>query len=136
MWAATERKAMKKILISAVAIIALTGCAVGDTGSSNSSNNNGNSTYTPAPPQNNVQSTDDIYVGLIRSEYRTLRNMSDYDLINFGKTLCSSIDDGLTLPGLALLAVKYGVDTEMLGFIAGAAVAAYCPYNRGFFDGY
>jgi hypothetical protein len=124
---------MKKLLVAAIAIVGLVGCAVEDTRSSNS---NGNNTYTPAPPQNNVQSTDDIYVGLIRSEYRALRNMSDYDLISFGKNLCSSIDDGLTLPGLALLAIEYGVDTEMLGFIAGAAVAAYCPYNRGFFDGY
>jgi hypothetical protein len=127
---------MKKLLVATIAVVGLVGCTVEDTGSSNSSNSNGNNTYTPAPPQNNVQSTDDIYVGLIRSEYRALSNMTDYELINFGKSLCSSIDDGLTLSGLALLAIEYGVDTEMLGFITGAAIAAYCPYNNDFFDGY
>jgi hypothetical protein len=131
-----KEKTMKKLLVAAIAIVSLAGCAVEDTGSSNSSNNNNNNnnSYTP-PAQNKVKSNQEIYVELIRDEYG-LYNMSDYELINFGKNLCTSIDDGLTVPGLALLALEYGVDVEMLGFISGGAIATFCPRHSDFFDGY
>lgn len=126
---------MKKLLVATIAVIGLVGCTVEDTGSSNSSNNN-TYTPTPAPSQGSSVSDEDLYVLVIRSEYRELNSMSDYELIDFGKNMCTAIDDGLTVPGLALLSIEYGVDAEMLGFITGAATSAFCPRHNDFFDGY
>lgn len=121
---------MKKLLVATVAVIGLVGCTVEDTGSSSN-----NTPSKPAPSASSSVSDEDIYVMLVRAEYN-LGTMSDYELVSIARNLCSAIDDGLTVPGLALLAMEYGVDAEMLGFITGAGISAFCPWNNGFFDGY
>jgi hypothetical protein len=123
---------MKKILLATVAIIGLVGCTVEDTGSSDSFNND--NSYTPAPEP--TKSTDDIYLELLYAEYPGLRSMGRTQLVQFGYNICTEIDNGMTLPQLALMGMEYGVDNEMLGFITGASIGAYCPWNESFFEGY
>jgi hypothetical protein len=125
---------MKKLVVLAIAVIGLVGCAVEDTSSLD--NETEDTTSISTPTEESQISDEDTYVELIREKYFSVDNMSDYELIEFGQNMCSAIDDGLTVPGLAALAVEYEVDAEMLGFITGAATAAFCPRHSDFFDGY
>ena len=127
---------MKKLLVATIAIIGLTGCTVesSDSGSSNNDYTDTNS-YTP-PKKSQSEIIDETYLGLIYNSYPEVRSMGDRQVVDLGHNLCDEIDSGMTLPQLALLAMEYGVDSEMLGFITGSAIAAYCPWNESFFAGY
>ncbi len=125
---------MKILAVAVVAALGLAGCAAEDTVSSD--NETRDTTFVPAPTEESETSSEDLYVELIRDEYYSVDNMNDYELVEFGKNMCSAIDDGLTVPGLAELALEYDVDAQMLGFITGAAIAAFCPRHSDFFDGY
>lgn len=121
---------MKKLLVATIAVIGLVGCTV-EVPQSDSSNDN---SYTPAPQKSEQEIIEDTYLSLIYAEYPSVRSMGDYSLLNLGRNLCSEIDNGMTLEQLAAMAIQYGVDAEMLGFITGSAIAAFCPWNSGFFD--
>lgn len=77
--------------------------------------------------------TDDIYLTVIYNEYPATRSLGDAYLIEVGNTLCDEIDAGLTLFDLSMIAVDMNIDPTMLGYITGAAISAYCPWNDWFF---
>lgn len=83
----------------------------------------------------NSFSKEDLYITTLEDSYPQL--MTQYGrtwLIEFGNTLCDAIDGGLTLSKLAEMSYDYDVDATQLGFITGAAITAFCPYNSGFFS--
>ena len=122
---------MKRLVISAIAIATLTGCTV------ESSDTRDSDVYQPAPRQTVPSKTiDDIYLGLIYGEYPFVAQMGDRRVIQLAEDICKEIDNGMTVPQLAMMAMEYGVDAEMLGFITGAGISSYCPWNSSFFDGY
>jgi hypothetical protein len=130
---------MKKILIASVALFSLVGCATESSSSDNNSYSPPRETYAPAPvspPETSRRSIDDVYLETIYNSYPSVKSFGDYELIELGKNLCNAIDGGLTLAGLATLAIQYDVDPEMLGFITGVAIVAYCPSNEWFIKGY
>lgn len=80
----------------------------------------------------------DIFVSMINSEYPYVQSQlgGRSELIKFGKLVCQAIDQGSTLADFAAMAVTNDVDPEMLGFIIGASIPAFCPENSWFADQY
>lgn len=135
----TQKEKMKRILIASVAMFSLVGCAAESSSSNNDSYTPPRETYAPAPvspPETSRRSIDDVYLETIYSSYPSVRSFGDSELIELGKNICNAINNGLTLAGLATLAIQYDVDPEMLGYIAGVAIVAYCPSNEWFIKGY
>lgn len=80
------------------------------------------------------KSIEDIFVDTVADEYpQALANGRQW-LIKFGNTICEAIDNGLTIAALAAMAVESGVDANMVGYITGAAVIAFCPENEWFLN--
>ena len=81
--------------------------------------------------------TDDeeTYLSVIDEQYPSvISSMGEKWVVDFGKIACSAIDDGLTLQGIAMLALENNVDPEMLGFLIGAAIPTFCPRNMWFIN--
>lgn len=55
-------------------------------------------------------------------------------LIELGNTICQAIDEGMTFYELALIIVGADADPEQVGYIAGAAIGVYCPWNEWFIN--
>ena len=84
--------------------------------------------YTPP-----TQSMDELYLQTVYDEYPYLyTQMGDTQLLQFGSLVCDAIDEGMTIAELAMMAVDSYADPEMVGFIVGAAVVAFCPENEWF----
>lgn len=122
-------KKMATSLLIGLGVLALSACTVEvkeDSGSDQRPTN----TTAYVPP---AQSIDDLYLEVIYDEYPYLyTQMGDSALLQFGRLACDSIDEGMTLAELAMMAVEAYADPEMVGFIVGAAVYAYCPENEWF----
>lgn len=80
----------------------------------------------------------DIFVSMINDEYPYVQSQlgGRSELIQFGKLVCQAIDEGSTLADFAAMALDNNVDPEMLGFIIGASIPAFCPENSWFADQY
>lgn len=126
---------MKTLVATALAIASLTGCTIEATVPT---------TEAPAPSNTQdygdpgvVEGSDDLaFLSIIKSEYPFLESeFSDAWLIDLGWTICGAIGEGLDLAGLAAMAVDGDMDPEMVGYITGAAIGAYCPQFSDFFDG-
>lgn len=123
---------MKKIIGITLLAVALVGC--GQTSGSNSYNTPSQNTIQEYSPPVTTKTIDDIFVETIDGEYPEVK--AEYGrawMIDFGKSMCEAIDNGLTIYKLALLADEYGVSPEMLGYITGVSITAYCPRNQWFF---
>jgi hypothetical protein len=79
-------------------------------------------------------SWDSLYLVTIRDAFPELGTFSDSYLITLGQTICDSIDEGMTIVDLALIAIDLEIDEYLLGYIGGAAITAYCPWNDWFFQ--
>lgn len=78
-------------------------------------------------------SSEDIYFDVIASNYPDVANRFGKQwIVDFGRMMCQSIDEGLTLEGLALMAIEANVEPAMVGYMTGAAIEAFCPYNNWF----
>lgn len=86
-------------------------------------------TTTQAPP--NIE---DVYLITIRGEYPGLSAYTDAYLLELGYTICDSIDGGMTLLQMVQVIQQAGVDPEMVGYIAGAAISAFCTWNMWFIE--
>lgn len=89
-------------------------------------------------PTYEPMSDGEIFVETVEGAYpgtaSTLGGKSE--LIKFGNLVCAAIDEGNTLYDFANMAVDNNVDPEMLGFIIGAAIPAFCPENSWFLQQY
>ena len=121
------KKAITGLAIT-TAMFGLASCTVEVKESSNTPKTTSAPRETSAP----VQSTDDIYITFLESEYPGVTYMfgGRAELITLGKTMCQAIDEGMTIESLALMVMEYGHDPLMIGTILGAAVYSYCPENE------
>jgi len=122
-------KKMATSLLIGLGVLALSACTV-EVKEDSGSSQRPTATTAYIPPS---QSIDDLYLEVIYDEYPFLYSqMGDSALLQFGRLACDSIDEGMTLAELAMMAVEAYADPEMVGFIVGAAVYAYCPENEWF----
>jgi hypothetical protein len=119
---------MKKFAIATI-VLATALVACGDTKYVISEPTLGTVTQTTA----GIMSDDEMYTTVIYDEYPYTRSLGDAYLIDLGYTICDQIDAGLTPLQLANIAIDMTLDLEMVGFITGAAISIYCPWNNDFF---
>ena len=55
-------------------------------------------------------------------------------IVQLGKLVCGSIDEGATLEDFALLAMRNNVDAGFIGALIREAVHNFCPENQWFID--
>ena len=93
-------------------------------------------TETTKPITTTTQSytDEDIYLSVIKNDFPQLSVMGDSYLLELGYTMCGAIDEGMTLVDFALMLIDMGIDEYMMGYIGGAAIQAFCPWNQGFFS--
>lgn len=96
---------------------------------------------TPTPTTQYVPTTqaatmEDLYLTVLYNEYPQLSQLGDAYLLEVGQMLCDQIDAGLTMVDLTIVAIEMEIDSYMLGYIAGAAIEAFCPWNDWFYEGY
>lgn len=93
---------------------------------------------TPAPVVTNppVQTTPiQEYMDSVTAMYPSeVSRMGKKLITDFAYTVCDAIDQGLTVEGLATMAVQNGVDVEFIGFLTGSAIRYICPDNQWFID--
>jgi predicted small lipoprotein YifL len=125
----TNRRIMKKALAIALVGISLAGC--------------GTKTIVVAPSTTEQVTTttadavsrEDTFFQNVMNNYPTLvANQGRAWVIDFGHTLCSEIDGGMTFGQLARMGASANIDLEMLGYITGEAIRNLCPRNQWFID--
>ena len=122
---------MKKLIIAIAATVTFAGCTTERIVVQQPEA----TTTLPPLPSTAPQSAEDIYIDAIIAEYPSVVNSLGRSFwIEFGDTVCSEIDNGMTLEQLAILSVEYDVDAAMLGFVTAAAIIAFCPHNQWFID--
>ena len=78
---------------------------------------------------------EEAYLNNIASQYPAeLSKMGRPFMVEFAGTVCDAIDSGLTVEGLAMLAIKNDVDAGFIGFVTGEAIRNFCPSNQWFID--
>lgn len=122
-------KKMATSIIIGLGVLALSACTV-EVKENSGGDQRPTDTTAYIPPS---QSIEDLYLEVIYDEYPFLYSqMGDSALLQFGRLACDSIDEGMTMAELAMMAVEAYADPEMVGFIVGAAVYAFCPENEWF----
>ena len=127
---------MKKS-ISAVSIGVLIVLATGCTAQSTTK-----AEPTPAPAYQAPTATqpsssyrEDMYVKVIRDEYPQLvSSMGEAWIIEFGRSMCEFIDNGMTMADLADAVASFDVDGNQVGYMLGAGISAFCPENQWFLE--
>lgn len=72
-----------------------------------------------------------VYLSTIRTEYPELRSVPAVTLVTVAKSTCLLLDSGGTIDDLVNSSLESGIDPEMGGFMAGAAISTYCPQHKG-----
>lgn len=81
-----------------------------------------------APAIASASPADDAYLGALDGQLITYP--SDSYAISTGHDVCSLLDDGASTTDVALeLSNNSGLELEDTGFIVGASIGAYCPWN-------
>jgi hypothetical protein len=119
---------MKKVLVATLGVLMLSAC--------------GTKTVVVAPSTTEPTSTtistvssEDTFFQHVMDNYPTLvANKGRVWVVDFGYTLCSEIDGGMTFGDLAQMGSSANVDLEMLGYITGEAIRNLCPKNQWFID--
>ena len=118
---------MKKALAIALVGISLAGCGTKTIIVE--------ATTTTVPVTQPPVSNEDTFFQNVMNNYPTLvANQGRAWVIDFGHTLCSEIDGGMTFGQLAQMGSSANVDLEMLGYITGEAIRNLCPRNQWFID--
>lgn len=121
-----------RVLGAAAALLMVAGCTVPSS----------TSEYRPAPTNPPRQapsqtdakpaplSVDDVYISTLRDEYpEVVATMGRSWLIEFGNTVCDALDSGITWTEIVLMGMDAELEMTMLGYVMGAGIAAYCPWN-------
>lgn len=82
------------------------------------------------PAETDWEAIDEAYLTVVRDEIDWTNNVSDEELIGLAQEVCNTVDDlGFeeTIYALAMDGTLTEQEMQDLGFIVGAATAAYCP---------
>jgi hypothetical protein len=89
---------------------------------------------TTFPPEVNMEVIDEMNLEIIKEMYpKEYELYGRQGILDIGNMACDSIDYGMTVDGLAELALQYGVDSGLLGGIYGAWVTSNCPEKEAKF---
>lgn len=123
---------MKKIIVAAIAAIALAGCASNVPAPTVTVTATPEVT-TPAPQPEPVLTDEEVFIAAVEDEYGPLTTKQEKTLIDFAYDVCVSFDTvgvNKTLRYLATI-VETNREAKFMGFVAGAGTAAFCPeYSR------
>lgn len=87
--------------------------------------------YEPLQPSNG----ENIYIQNIVDQYPGLLNKFGKPwLIDFAKTVCTEIDNGMTINDLLDMSRTADADAETVGYLTGEAIRNFCPENQWFID--
>jgi hypothetical protein len=87
--------------------------------------------YEPLQPSNG----ENIYIRNIVDQYPGLLNKFGKPwLIDFAKTVCTEIDNGMTINDLLDMSRTADADAETVGYLTGEAIRNFCPENQWFID--
>lgn len=113
------------MLVGLLALVAIFIFAPDDDPSSDS----GESSSDSGGEESSLSSADSSFLLSLsgRSDYE---GYSDQSLINIGREVCSHLDDGGTWSTLAIVFDEEGWSSTQGGYLAGAAVGAYCPEHE------
>lgn len=137
---------MKKIIIGACALIALTACGgtktvyVTDTEVPNSPEKTVVKTTdapvaTPAPTTQAPWTEEDEFIYDIESNYPTTIYVTRSQIIETGRIVCDYLLDGMTGQEVVWAIENAGGDLEFVQLVALSAVANFCPSQIYKFDG-
>jgi hypothetical protein len=137
---------MKKIIIGACALIALTACGgtktvyVTDTEVPNSPEKTVVKTTdapvaTPAPTTQAPWTEEDEFIYDIESNYPTTIYVTRSQMIETGRIVCDYLLDGMTGQEVVWAIENAGGDLEFVQLVALSAVANFCPSQIYKFDG-
>jgi hypothetical protein len=136
---------MKKIIISACALIALTACGsktvyVTDTEVPNSPEKTIVKTtdapvVTPAPTTQAPWTEEDEFIYDIESNYSGTIYVSSSQMIETGRIVCESLLDGMTGQEVVWAIENAGGELEFVQLVALSAVANFCPSQAYKFNG-
>ena len=137
---------MKKIIIAACALIALTACGgtktvyVTDTEVPNSPEKTVVKTtdapvVTPAPTTQAPWTEEDEFIYDIESNYPTTIYVTRSQMIETGRIVCDYLLDGMTGQEVVWAIENAGGDLEFVQLVALSAVANFCPSQVYKFDG-
>lgn len=127
-----KENTLKKIIVAALAVVSLAGCATSTPVTVDDSKN----AVQTAP--NTVVNPDDKYLAALHAQDNLiLRSAPDADLVVLGRKVCEVLDSGVSVETLATNLVSglqsRGADAETYraaGAIVGAAIPAYCPSHE------
>lgn len=87
----------------------------------------------PAPEEDtddlSESEKDDRYVLLVSSKINTY-GIQDSTLSDLGRTVCDTLDRGIDVEDIVMLAKSNGLSTEEAAAIIAAAIVVYCPWNE------
>lgn len=90
-------------------------------------------TATPTPSEDNLDNytlSDNEFADLVRQNADAFADASTDDIVTIARGICNQWAAGATLEDIGMLFVKYNIDVQDGGFLAGAGTANYCPqYN-------
>lgn len=134
------KKKLLLVLMGAVAF-SVSSCTLEVKEDGNSNKPTTTADYVPPTTQYTTTtesySMEDLYLDTVYSEYPYLQSAwGDSLLLEFGYLVCDSIDNGMTLQDLTLIALDAGAEPFMIGYLTGAAIPAFCAWNMWFIDSY
>ena len=134
-----KENALKKLLLASCLILGLSACGTKETVIIEKEVEKTQPSYTDDYSQQyeSYSSNEDLFLATFKSEYPSEYYAIGEDLlIETGLLMCERIDQGITLTELASSAVANDLDPEMIGFLVGAAVSAFCPDNMWWIEIY
>lgn len=83
-----------------------------------------------------VEQTESLFASLMRTEYPgDFGVLEDEQIVALGRGTCSMFDAGVTWEEGALTGMNAGYDADVVGFLYGAAITAFCPEHSGLVPG-
>ena len=120
---------MKKLLATSIAVIALSAC--GETKTiivEKAPDTTVRTTVTPSYGGSEQNFID----GIVSDFPAEVSNLGKTKILQMGRLVCQSIDEGATVADFANLAVESNVDGGFIGSLIREAVENFCPENQWF----
>lgn len=78
---------------------------------------------------------DAVYLAFLREKYpNELASISDAQIIELGKAVCSAFDSGASAEEIAVTILDNDFPAELGGAVMGAGIVTYCPQYKGEMD--
>lgn len=129
-----------KILIGAVALVALTGCTIERTivQEATTTTSPPSTQYTPPTTAPLVGGDEVGFINAIEAEHGDLAG-SEQLAIDTGYAVCSQLDAGTSLRDIENMIYQSATDSDsvdFLSYVTAAAVVFLCPWHTGAFSNY